>query len=1000
MYDCKTVVENVTSLDLSNNNITSVDVDSFAMFYELRYLNLSNNRISLLDNNTFYPLRKLESLDVSYNSLTKLDGGLIRLFNLRSIWFNNNNISQVDPNIVGQENVALVYFNLNNNSLTYLDPWPYTTYQTYQRRVYREFFIQHNKISELTNYMNWTYNLKYPFEVELNLQWNELKTITTETIRQYDHGLSPESLFAAFLTFQANVTHNPFFCDCKLFDITDTVRRGIFRYTKVEEYRYRCGSPTASAGIDFLHDLDYDQFVCNVTTDCPSGCFCQDRPYNDTYFIDCKGAGLTEMPDVIPNHSRSKLEINLDNNAIVSLKNTSYLTNIYNISLVGNRLSDLDENILSVMNASRMDFRNNKITKLPRAIKKFSYSSVSLSGNPLECDCQSMWLSEWIKLDSEEGDISLTCDSKTGTHTIADISLKVLGCTNEWIIILCACLGVVLALMAIVLVFAKRCPYETRVLLFKIFRIRSGKKYEVDGDDQKEVDIYIVFDDMCEDVIGWVRYFLKKLNRKKPIYSVLNPARFMEPGSESVNIPKWIGRSKRMIIVLSDKIFENEWRCFEIEDAEKRIIEATARQNGKIAADKRTESNNIDDKSNDDNTEESCRIDIENDNDSKNDDVNNDVENEPCDDEMEGDENLEKAPKIIYIIFNSSDLLQSKLDEDKWIERIGDRRNMREKNPKEFDLRAKKWQEKLQEEPWKSRLAGKVVLSPDDRLFWSKLRYELPPEGNGKGDGNFTFKNPDRQEDMRIGEHLPRQDRDRNDINATAIKQNRKNTELKFTHFENTSEKARVHKSKHMNTKSGRNNLKTKSKGDPSARQTTDPKQILNILKSSTQNAGVFSIAGNNEGKPKIEGLENNHNTGSSKPLLDLLEKVDIGFKETCTRPKENTGKVTENFSTGTRVNKDLVAAVSKNENSPKTSRPGSGAKINNADPSSRIFTIGGNRNGLDAKLTNILGYSSNLRNNNGSATLDKNMGTNLSRKNSSFTLHSELSDLSLFSDA
>ncbi|XP_045156373.2 protein toll-like [Mercenaria mercenaria] len=952
MYDCKQFVQNITSLDLSNNKITNVDVDSFAIFFELLSLNLSNNRIASLDNGTFFPLRKLESLDLSFNSLTKLEAGLISLYNLRNVWFNNNNISEVDPNIVGQENVALMYFNMNNNSMTYLDPWPYRTYQSYQRRTDREFFFEHNKISELKNYMNWTYDLKYPFEVLVHLQNNLLNTIGVETLRQYDPELDAQSVFAAFLTYQANITHNPFFCDCKLYDLTEIVRRGIFRYSRVEEYRYRCELPSSFAGIDFLHDLELDQFVCNITNNCPSGCFCQDRPHNDTFLVDCTGAGLTEMPDVIPDHSRSKLELILDGNSIGALKNTTYLPQIYNISIVGNQLNSLDKDVLSGMNATRLDFRNNRITTIPREIKKFSYSSVQLSGNPLECDCDSMWMAEWIELDSDEGDMSLTCDSKTGVRTIVDISLKALGCTNELLIIICVCLGVILALLAVAVVFAKRCPYETRVILHKLFRIRPGQKYGVDGDEQKDVDIYIVFDDMCEDVIGWVRYFLKKLNRKKPIYSVLNPARFMEPGSEAVNIPKWIGKSKRMIVVLSDKIFDNEWRCFEIEDAERRIIEAAARQNGKNT-----------------NENENNETDMDNNNDENG--ANNKEEREFCAINME-DENIENAPNIIYIIFNSSDLLKTKLDEDRWIERIGDRRNIRKGNPKEFDLRTKAWQEKLQQEPWKSRLAGKVVLSPDDRMFWSKLRYELPPKGNGVGDGNFTFKRETPRENPRR-QHLQEQERIRNGPNETEVRQVQNNRNRKTA--AETSEKARVHKTPNQKLTVNDKFLDNNRKYVPTKKKAANKGDLLNGLKIDNR-MGVFTISRNEESVDKAQSQDNDSNCERNNQLLDVLQ--EISFSGPDARPKETRINIPETLSG--KVLRDIVSKVSDNKGSPANSRPGSGvSECGDKETSKRIFTIGTRGSGQSSNISNLLGYSSNMRRNASSGTIVSNVSSNTS---------------------
>lgn len=754
-YDCKLLVSSITSLNLSNNFITSVDKDIFGIFYKLVRLDLSNNYISQLDTNTFTSLRSLKELDLSYNLLTRLQAGLISIISLEKVWFNNNNISDVEHSIVGHSNIGLVYFNMNYNSLTYLDPWPFTTYQTNIRRLYREFYFQHNNISRLTNYMNWTYDLVYPFEVQLYMQYNELATISLDTLQQYDKHVQPESLFPALLTYQINATHNMFFCDCLLYDLASTIQRGLLRYTRVEEYRYRCGSPAALAGIDFLHDLHIDQLVCNVTNDCPTKCFCQDRPHNDTFLVNCTDAGLAELPEVIPQTSRSKIELILDKNNIETLQNTNYMANIYTFSIADNMIQQLDENFLKSINANRLDFRNNRIQSVPKYIKKFSYSSVFLSGNPLECECDSLWISEWMKLDSDTGDMSLTCDSKTGIHTIVDMNVKSLGCTYELLISICVCLGVVLVLLFVILIFARQCPYETRVILHTLFRIRPGRKYEVDHDDNKEVDIYIVFDHECQDVTGWVKYFLKKLNKKKPIYSILNPARFTEPGSQAVSIQKWIGKSKRIIIVLSENIFQNEWRCFEIDDAERRMLEAATRQNGQTP----NEEDGVADGNND-----HYVVNIE-------------------------DEYLENAPKIIYVIFNNSDLLGAKFDDDKWIKRIEDKLAIRMNEPEAFDKHAKAWQEKLQQEPWKSRLAGKIVLSPDEKLFWPKLRYELPPNGNGKGDGNFTFTHvPPDNSDIQHQVDYPNNQYQRNQIRGNNRISNASSVDLS-----RTVQKARVH---------------------------------------------------------------------------------------------------------------------------------------------------------------------------------------------------------------
>ncbi|KAL4233230.1 hypothetical protein ACF0H5_007914 [Mactra antiquata] len=716
IFDCNTMAGNITRIDSSGNSINHVEYDTFGIFYSLIRLDLSYNEISHLHVNTFNGLRTLQELDVSFNQLTQLQAGLIQILSLVSVWFNNNNISYVEPGIVGQDNEELIYFNMDYNALTYLDPWPYLTYQTHSRDVTRNFYLRHNNISMLTNYMNWTYDLIYSYEVEVSVEHNDIRSVGSNAVLQYDHTVPYKEILPRFLTLYANITNNPFYCDCNLYLFAEQLRSSILRYSRVEEYRYRCNAPSKVAGIDWLHDLDMAELVCNTTNDCPSNCQCQDRPHNDTYFIDCTGAGLTEIPDIIPENNRSKIEIFLDNNYITELKSTSYIDRIYNISLRNNEITTLDNDVLEQLNAKEIDFGNNKIRSLPVKIKKYGYDSVNLHGNRLWCDCDTMWYQDWLNsVDSNLIDTALTCDSDEGSQTIAKMSLRDLGCTNEIVIIVGVLAGTVFFAIIIGLVFACRCPYETKVIFNKLtlglFHPRD--KYKVTNDkDKKEVDIYLVYDDDDEDVVGWVRYFLKKLNDRKSKFSILNPGRFMEPGSPAVTIPKWIGKSKRVVVVLSEGIFNNDRCDMEINDAERRLIEA---------ASQKSDTNN-DSVSNDINVEL---------NDVNAVDVYSTNGDETEINQGEDDNNLQNAPKVIYIKYNGNNLVNHNLNEDRLQLKFADfNANMGEHS---------KWQAKLKEEPWKSRLAKKRVLTPDEKMFWAKLRYELPSKGTGTGeDGNFV----------------------------------------------------------------------------------------------------------------------------------------------------------------------------------------------------------------------------------------------------------------------
>lgn len=680
---CLQNVNNITELDISMNNISSISNDSFFMFYNLQRLNLSNNNIQTLNTGVFLNLWNLQELDLSFNKLERLQAGLIDVVKLQSVWFNNNNISEVEPGIVGSATVSLVYFNLNNNSLTYLDPWPYITHQTHNRGTDRVFYVQHNNIQALTNYMNWTHNLVYPFEVILNAQFNSIKTAGLETIRQYMPNATDDALFPLLLTLYLNITNNDFFCDCKMHDLVKTVRGGIFRYSRVEEFRYRCESPPHLKGWDFLHDLPLRSLVCNHTVDCPVGCSCQERPDNDTLFIDCRGQGLREMPDTIPTTKRSKVEMFLDGNLITQVKNTSYFHLLHNISLRNNLVDRLDERVLSALQANKVDLRNNRIKTLPKEVQKFD--SIQLSGNPLECDCGSLWMRQWFEVDTDNADSTLTCTAKTGMQNVLQMTERSLGCTNELLIILGIMLVVILAIIISVLIFAKRCPYETKVMLFKYLRLHFWDRHSVDKVESKDVDIYLVFDEKDTDVVGYIRYFVHVLNKKKPTYSILNPQRFMFADTAQDNIYTLMEKSKRVIVFLSNGIFKNGDRMSEINDAERRQVEEVTQQPQDETDDADGRKSRV----------STVQIELEN--------MDNHAGRQnPAENTHQQNNN---APRIIYVVYNKDPNLAMTLEQ----------------------------------EPWKTRLADKTVLrpDPDDKWFWAKMRYELPLKGRGVGDGNY-----------------------------------------------------------------------------------------------------------------------------------------------------------------------------------------------------------------------------------------------------------------------
>lgn len=84
-------------LDLSSNNLVSLNKDNFDALHNLKDLYLSNNNISVLQNNTFINLNSLETLYLNGNSLDNLTNEIFKqMSNLKVLELSRNKISFID----------------------------------------------------------------------------------------------------------------------------------------------------------------------------------------------------------------------------------------------------------------------------------------------------------------------------------------------------------------------------------------------------------------------------------------------------------------------------------------------------------------------------------------------------------------------------------------------------------------------------------------------------------------------------------------------------------------------------------------------------------------------------------------------------------------------------------------------------------------------------------------------------------------------------------------
>ena len=108
----------ITTLDLSEDSITSLTNGDFSGLFGLETLNLAGNSLSSLPADIFDGLSALVTLQLQDNSLSNLPANIFDgLSALNALTLNDNSLSNLRANVFGGL-TSLTVLNLNNNSLT------------------------------------------------------------------------------------------------------------------------------------------------------------------------------------------------------------------------------------------------------------------------------------------------------------------------------------------------------------------------------------------------------------------------------------------------------------------------------------------------------------------------------------------------------------------------------------------------------------------------------------------------------------------------------------------------------------------------------------------------------------------------------------------------------------------------------------------------------------------------------------------------------------------
>jgi len=561
----------LASLYIQNSPLTHVP-RSVCQLSTLTRLYLDHNRLTELPDNCFGHLRRLTQLYARYNIITNLQNGVFDgMTKLDTLNLLNNQISSIGIDVFSNKSnmTSLRYIDLSGSRLTTLEPWWYDVGLKASNSEKVKIHLDLNDISHFTNFMGWRFHCGMPPSyVVIFFDSNPINHIS-DMVKGWN--LTTTDIFCLLASHSQHSIYSNvemFFkyiyiiCDCVdflFFSIARYARKaGFFDNTYC---RFTPQTPYDIAGVEVTR-VPLDQFVCELTERCPSGCRCVHRPANASLHIDCSNSNLTVLPLELPELPKSytKYKLDFSNNRLLRrLEHRDYFVNtsILNVSNSDIELIKNISNWRTILKINNVDIYGNKITSVPQAIVSVNISTAQLNiaKNPWDCSCDNKWMSGWLKSIAERLTAKVLCYNPPRLRGKSIIQ------TNEeefcvdpaaeaskraWIISVSSVAGVVVVLLSVIAIF-----YRLRVKLYTRWKFRPFDRDECPGEDM-DYDVFLCCSSLDDEPIG--SRILDSIEANG--YRVCYHERDFMPGLIADNIEASVTRSKRTVCLLTSNFIQ------------------------------------------------------------------------------------------------------------------------------------------------------------------------------------------------------------------------------------------------------------------------------------------------------------------------------------------------------------------------------------------------------------------------------------------------------------
>ena len=241
------------------------------------------------------------------------------------------------------------------------------------------------------------------------------------------------------------------------------------------------------------------QSIAVTAVPCLNNCTCYHRQDLGVNVYNCsQGNGF---PTNVPNNTDCLL---CSNSHIQNIpENIQYVENITNIDISNNDLHDIPELTLSTMNKLKtLDISNNLFLSLPKGLQHSNrLESIYIAGNPINCNCDMLWLINWTNKLLPDGTRIVRHYEKVKCSYIQKQSFELtaveMGCfpkelTSWQIAILGIGGGIIILIVIGVIVVAKRWN-EVKWFLFFHFNIRDKRDADVNTLEGMKLDAMVSY---------------------------------------------------------------------------------------------------------------------------------------------------------------------------------------------------------------------------------------------------------------------------------------------------------------------------------------------------------------------------------------------------------------------------------------------------------------------------------------------------------------------------